>query len=134
MTDNYGADALTTPDRLEGTYSIGDETYDLVVEDISGHDWQILQEYSQLALQLRDGEIDDVDADDIPQFSWEPEGGTDKGFIECVVNEKLVKPEVEVANIRVHKLQPLFEGMIRTWQESDSVSEAKGEMPTSGNR
>jgi len=140
---DYGQDILNDGlDRLNGTWEYQNVEYELVVKDISYPDFQLAQQYAALSQQvsaLQDRE--DVSeeeirglneqAESLDDFSWENDGDAD--FIPSMVEEKLVKPEVELSETNVGKLRALVAGMMETWQAESGVSEAQEEMPLEGN-
>jgi len=141
---DYGQSLLDDGlERLRGTWEYRGEEYDLLVEDISYPDWQLVQQYAAIAGQVQSlddsgGEISDevVDslteqAENLDNFSWEDGGDAD--FVESVINAKLLAPEVDLQVTSQDKISALIEGMMHTWSRSVDVEQAEGEMPIEGN-
>jgi len=141
---DYGQSLLDDGlERLRGTWEYRGEEYDLLVEDISYPDWQLVQQYAAIAGQVQsldesEGEISDdvVDslteqAENLDNFSWEDGGDAD--FVESVINAKLLAPEVDLQVTSQDKISALIEGMMQTWSRSVDVEQAEGEMPIEGN-
>lgn len=141
---DYGQSLLDDGlDRLKGTWEYRGNEYDLLVEDISYPDWQLVQQYAAIAGQVQsldesEGEISDdvVDslteqAEDLDDFSWEDDGDTD--FVESVIGAKLLAPKVELTQTSQDKISALIEGMMQTWSRSVDVEAAEEEMPIEGN-
>jgi len=141
---DYGQSLLDDGlERLRGTWEYRGEEYDLLVEDISYPDWQLVQQYAAIAGQVQSlddsgGEISDdvVDslteqAESLDNFSWEDGGDAD--FVESVINEKLLAPEVDLQVTSQDKISALIEGMMQTWSRSTDVEAAEEEMPIEGN-
>ena len=135
MTDKteYGADILTQSETIEGTWEYNGEEYKLEVKDISKQTLDLVEDYAALAQNIaflqrsEDMNEDEIDerieeinkqAEDLENFSWEDEDD-DTDFIESIVNEKLVKPDIDPSEVRVHKLRHVFEGMFKAWQEGN---------------
>jgi hypothetical protein len=138
---NYGQEVVDRGlERLKGTWEYNGEEYDLLVEDISYPDFKLVQQYGALSAQfaaIEDGE--DVDAEGLEEqvenlgdFSWEAED-EDPDFIPGMIDEKLVRPEVDPSETPTQKLRALVEGMMGAWQESEDIAEAREEMPLEGN-
>lgn len=127
MTD-YGADFLTESEEIEGTWEYGDREFPLLVEDISVGSFELLQKYTQVAGEAMNASGDDVDeealeevnkkAEELDNLPWEDEVEAD-GFLEATIEAKLVKPDVDLADARAHKLRAVFEGMVGAWQEGN---------------
>jgi len=133
MTD-YGEDVLTTTDTVEGTWNYNGTEYGLQAEEITKGTLDLIGEYAQLAQQAEEtGEVPEGAAENLDNFPWESDD-SDKDFIESVISEKLLKPDVDPNNVSIGKLTALFEGLMETWQEGKVVTEAKEEMPIEGNR
>jgi len=141
---DYGQSLLDDGlERLRGTWEYRGNEYDLLVEDISYPDWQLVQQYAAIAGQVQsldesEGEISDdvVDslteqAENLDNFSWEDGGDAD--FVESVINAKLLAPEVDLQVTSQDKISALIEGMMQTWSRSVDVEQAEGEMPIEGN-
>jgi len=141
---DYGQSLLDDGlERLRGTWEYRGEEYDLLVEDISYPDWQLVQQYAAIAGQVQSldesgGEISDevVDslteqAENLDNFSWEDGGDAD--FVESVINAKLLAPEVDLQVTSQDKISALIEGMMQTWSRSTDVEAAEEEMPIEGN-
>jgi hypothetical protein len=141
---DYGQSLLDDGlERLRGTWEYRGEEYDLLVEDISYPDWQLVQQYAAIAGQVQSldesgGEISDdvVDslteqAENLDNFSWEDGGDAD--FVESVINAKLLAPEVDLQQTSQDKISALIEGMMQTWSRATDVEQAEGEMPIEGN-
>jgi len=141
---DYGQSLLDDGlERLRGTWEYRGEEYDLLVEDISYPDWQLVQQYAAIAGQVQSldesgGEVSDdvVDslteqAESLDNFSWEDGGDAD--FVESVINAKLLAPEVDLQVTSQDKISALIEGMMQTWSRSVDVEQAEGEMPIEGN-
>jgi hypothetical protein len=136
----YGQSIIEQTHTLEGHWSYGGNSYKLEVEDISGHDFGLIQEYTQLAMgveamgddpdNVSESDIEELNskAENLDNFSWESEDG-DTDLVQSVIQAKLVKPDVEISTTGHSKLQALFEGMMETWQESEAVKSAKEDMP-----
>lgn len=145
MSDEYGQAFVNNADQLlDGTWTYQGQENNLQVRNISYPDFKLIQQYGALAGSLENVDPEDVDdaeieqlaeqADELDNFSWEDDDG-DMDFIVSVVEEKLVRPDVNVDETDHHVLVALVEGMIATWQEDSDVQAAKGEMPVdSGNR
>ena len=129
-------------ERLKGTWTYNDEEYKLIVEDISYPDFKLAQQYGALSAQfasLEDADPEDVDIEGLEEqvknlssFSWEDEDNQ-SDFVPGMIDAKLIKPEVDIDTTSTQKLRALVEGMMKTWQESDEVAEAREEMPLEGN-
>jgi len=141
---DYGQSLLDDGlEQLRGTWEYRGNEYDLLVEDISYPDWQLVQQYAAIAGQVQsldesEGEISDdvVDslteqAENLDNFSWEDGGDAD--FVESVINAKLLAPEVDLQVTSQDKISALIEGMMQTWSRSVDVEQAEGEMPIEGN-
>lgn len=141
---DYGQSLLDDGlERLRGTWEYRGEEYDLLVEDISYPDWQLVQQYAAIAGQVQSldesgGEISDdvVDslteqAENLDNFSWEDGGDAD--FVESVINAKLLAPEVDLQQTSQDKISALIEGMMQTWSRATDVEQAEEEMPIEGN-
>jgi len=141
---DYGQSLLDDGlERLRGTWEYRGEEYDLLVEDISYPDWQLVQQYAAIAGQVQSldesgGEVSDdvVDslteqAESLDNFSWEDGGDAD--FVESVISAKLLAPEVDLQVTSQDKISALIEGMMQTWSRSVDVEQAEGEMPIEGN-
>ena len=141
---DYGQSLLDDGlEQLRGTWEYRGNEYDLLVEDISYPDWQLVQQYAAIAGQVQSldesgGEISDdvVDslteqAENLDNFSWEDGGDAD--FVESVINAKLLAPEVDLQVTSQDKISALIEGMMQTWSRSVDVEQAEGEMPIEGN-
>lgn len=138
MSD-YGQNVIDRTDVLEGKWSFAGQDFDLEVEDISGQDFDLIKEYTQLAMGVEaigqdPDNVDEKDieqlndkAEDLDNFSWEDEDD-DTDLIKSVIDAKLVNPKVDQTTGQ-SKLQALFQGMMQTWQESESVKASKEEMP-----
>lgn len=141
---DYGQSLLDDGlERLRGTWEYRGEEYDLLVEDISYPDWQLVQQYAAIAGQVQSldesgGEISDevVDslteqAENLDNFSWEDGGDAD--FVKSVINAKLLAPEVDLQVTSQDKISALIEGMMQTWSRATDVEAAEEEMPIEGN-
>jgi len=143
MSDNYGQSLVNDADKLlEGTWEYDNTEYLLKCRNISYKDMRRVQQYGALAASVsaigsQDGDIGEEEievvnqqADKLEDFSWEDDG--DEDWIASVVDEKLVKPDVDIEETSSGKLRALVEGMLSTWRESQSVKNAKDEMPLEG--
>jgi hypothetical protein len=147
---NYGQDIVDRGlERLQGTWEYNGTEYDLVVEEISWPDQQLLQKYMTTimpVIQAMESDADpedvDIDAQEINEqvrnlgtFSWEDDDvdPADRDLYRSVVEAKLIKPEVDVSQLGTKKTQALGRGMMEAWQEADDVAEARDEMPLEGN-
>lgn len=129
---NYGADVAQTKDRIEGTWTINGNAYDLVAEDVTKGTLDLVEDYMAVAQRFESGEDVPEDAvDHLDNFPWEDEND-DTDLIESLLSEKLVKPEIDVSETPVRKLMALFEGMFEAWTEGEPVKSAKAEMPVDG--
>jgi len=126
MSDD-GASFLTEAETIEGTWEYGENEFDLLVEDISIGDFELLQKYTQVAQEAAgvDGEASEEDleavnkkAEDLAPLPWEDDVEAD-GFLEATIEAKLVKPDVAISDARAHKLRAVFEGMVGAWQEGN---------------
>jgi len=136
MSD-YGEDVLDRDEVLEGTWTYGGNTYDLEVNDISGRDMRLIQDYTDIAARVAavdddasEADIEQINekAEGLDDFSWE-DGDGETPYIQSIIDEKLVRPDVDVDNTGYSKLRAIFEGIMQTWQESKTVANAKDEMP-----
>lgn len=128
MSD-YGADFLTEAETIDGTWEYDGHEYDLLVEDISVGSFELLQKYSQVAQEASGVDPDDVDeaaleevnekAENLDPLPWEDDVAAD-GFLEATIEAKLVKPEVDLTEVRAHKLRAVFEGMVQAWQSGNA--------------
>lgn len=112
MTDNTlddAAAALTDKTTLSGVWHLNGESYPLEVEEAT------LGELEALETELGE-EADEVD------------------MIRRMIDEYLVKPEVDADNIGTTKLHPLFEGVQRCWMQEDAFETAEEAMPVEGNQ
>lgn len=137
---DYGQEILDDGlERLQGTWQYRGQAFDLVVEDIGYSDWKLVQQYGALSAQVDafEGQDDISEADvealaeqaeSLEDFSWE---GDDENpdFVETIIEEKLVRPEVDLETTSSDKVGAIVEGMIQTWQSSHDVEQAQGEMP-----
>lgn len=126
MSD-YGADFLTREETIEGTWEYDGNEFPLVCNDISTEAQELLQEYVQLgAMALgADGEVDDDQldamnekAESLEPLPWE-EDTEHTGVVECTLEAKLEKPDVEVSEMRAPKAKAVFRGMFEAWQEGN---------------
>jgi len=137
---DYGQDLLNDGlERLQGEWAYRGQTFDLVVEDIGYSDWKLVQQYGALSAQVNafddQDDISEADvealaeqAESLEDFSWEaPDENPD--FVETLIDEKLVRPEVDLETTSSDKVGAIVEGMIQTWQRSHDVEAAEGEMP-----
>lgn len=125
---DYGANFLTEAETIGGTWEYGENEFDLLVEDISVGSFELLQKYTQVAgeaMQAGDGDpteeqLEEVNkkAEELDPLPWEDDVEAD-GFLEATIEAKLVKPDVDLADARAHKLRAVFEGMIQAWQEGN---------------
>jgi len=132
----YGEDVLNETSVLSGSWTYNGQQYNLKVEDIAGRDMRLINDYQEIAARVvgagddpSESDIEAVQekAESLVDFSWED--GDEQPFIQSVIDAKLVRPSVDVGDTGTSKLRALFSGMMETWQESDSVAEAKSEMP-----
>jgi len=133
MTEkNYNGAALTTPDEIEGTCTHNGEEIDLVVEDLRKEDIDTLQEIQQVVMQVTQGE---ADADtEVPDFSFETEADEGEDYINVLIRHKLIKPDLNPDELTVGGLRSLMDGMAECWGVDEAVEQARGQMPTTGNR
>lgn len=111
MPDKYGTEVATSrDDNIEGTW-----TYDGA-------------EYKLLTTAPTRKELRQIDA--------ELEGTEDEDAVMArVIDEYLVKPDVDSDNVELPKLGSLFIGMQKAWAERVDLSDLKSEMPVDqGNR
>lgn len=138
MSDEYGQAFVNNADQLlDGTWTYQGKENNLQVRNISYPDFKLIQQYGALAGSLENIDEDDLDeqnlealkdqADELGNFSWEDD--EERDFVVSIVDEKLVRPDVDVTQTDHHVLTALVEGMLETWQEDDSVKAAKGDMP-----
>lgn len=132
MSDEYGTDVATSVERLEGSWSINGKSYKLVTEDTRKETLDLIGEYMEIAATVENAEgesdIPEGLGEDLDNFSWEDDD-SEKDMVESVVDEKLIKPDVEVSQVPQRKLRALFEGMMEAWNEGEQVKAAKTEMP-----
>jgi len=140
---SYGQEIVNDAEQiLEGKWEWNETEYELKVYNIGYKDKRRIQQYGTLAATV-DGMADDADdieigedeietlqeqAESLENFSWEDDE-EDRDWIASVVEEKLVRPEVDVEQTSTPKLGAIIEGMMQTWEESQSVKNAKAEMP-----
>lgn len=142
---NYGQDIVDRgTERLKGTWDYQGEEYNLIVEDISYADKRLLQKYISVTapvIQAQEAgdEIDEADAEeiearlnDLGSYSW-MDSEIESDPVIPVVREKLIRPDTEPDNLPDEKLNPLVQGMMETWEESDEIEKAREEMPLEGN-
>ncbi len=135
MSDRFGTEVAASKERIEGTWTVDGETYDLITEDTSKGTLELIEQYMQLANRVAEGdELPEDAAEDLDNFPWEEEDN-EKDIIESVVDAKLIKPEVNPQDAPIRKLRALFEGMMQAWSEGKQVRDAKDDMPLEeGNR
>jgi hypothetical protein len=109
MNFDAAADALKSQDTLTGTFEIAGSEYPLQVEEPT------LGELEAIDNGLADS-ADEIEA------------------IRHMVDDFLLKPDVDPDAIGVGKLQALFLGMRETWEMSDAFDNAREEMPIEGKR
>jgi hypothetical protein len=138
--NDFGQNVLEQTHVLTGSWEFAGETYALEVEDISGQDFALIQQYTEVAVgaeavgqdpeSVTDDELESLNekAEQLDDFSWE-DPDEDNPFIQSVVGAKLVNPKVDVERTGQSKLSALFRGMMEAWQEADSVKTAKEDMP-----
>lgn len=134
MSDRFGTEVATSIDRIEGTWEVDGEEYALITEDTTKGTLSLIEEYGRVADQAMQAddpsELPDDLGDDLDNFPWEDEDSDDdKDWLESVIDEKLIKPEVDADEAPVRKLRALFEGMMDAWGEGKLVKDAKDEMP-----
>jgi len=145
MADDYGQTLVNDAgDLLEGTWEWQDTEYMLKVRNIGYADQRRIREYAALAGSVQaigeDGDPDEdqlqavqEQAEQIEPFSWEDDDSQD--WIASLVEEKLVKPEVDVEETSTPKLRALVDGMIRAWDMDTDGRQAQERMPIDkGNR
>ena len=140
---SYGQDIVNDAEQiLDGTWEWDNREYELRVRNISYKDKRRIQQYGALAatvdgmaenaedVDLGEEEIESLQnqAENLENFSWEEED-EDSDWIASVVEEKLVRPDVDVEQTSTPKLGAIIEGMMQAWEESQSVKNAKKEMP-----
>lgn len=132
-TDRFGTEVATRKERIEGTWEFDGETYDLITEDTTKGTLSLIEEYGRVAeraAQAEDPEdLPDDLGEDIDDFPWESEDDEDIDWLESVIREKLIKPEVDVDKTPLRKLRALYEGMMDAWGEGETVAAAKADMP-----
>lgn len=125
--DRYGASFLTQKETIMGTWEYGPREFELKVEDISAETQELLQRYIELAGMAMgsDGEVDEElkeemndKADGLESLPWEDDSEFDS-FVECTLDQKLVKPDVDVSEARNQKVNAVFAGMMDAWQEGN---------------
>lgn len=128
---------------LTDTWEYNGQQNELKVRNISYPDWRLVKEYAALAAGVQGAAEsgDDVDEEDLERlqeqaesldnFSWEDDDA-DNDFIVSVVEEKLVRPDVDVSETSEPVLVALVEGMMQAWQEDRPTREAREEMPVEG--
>lgn len=137
--DKYGASVATQKEQIEGTWELDGEEYSLLTEDTTKGTLGLIEEYMALTHKAETGEIDETEleerAEQLDNFPWEEDGDDDKDFIELVIEGKLIKPEIDVDDVPVRKLEPIVIGMMQTWGEGKQVADARDQMPLDeGNR
>jgi len=140
---SYGQDIVNDAEQiLEGTWSWQGTEYELKVYNIGYKDKRRIEQYGTLAATVdgmaENGDEIDIDetelerlqeqAENLENFSWEDDD-EDTDWIASVVSEKLVRPEVDIEQTSTPKLSAIVQGMMETWEESQSVKNAKAEMP-----
>lgn len=140
---SYGQDIVNDAEQLlEGTWEWDGTEYELKVYNIGYKDKNRIQQYGALAatvdgvaenadeIELGEEELEQLQqqAESLESFSWEDDDADDD-WIASVIDEKLVRPEVDIEQTSSHKLGAIVEGMMETWEESQSVKNAKAEMP-----
>jgi len=148
MTNNtnseYGSHLINNAGEvLTGTWTYHGETNQLKVRNIAYPDWKLVQQYAQVAASIEataDAASEDAEAagelgqaaleqaEQLDNFSWETEGA-ESDFMMSLIEEKLVKPEVDVGETSSGVLAALVDGMVGAWQSSKDRREAKAEMP-----
>jgi hypothetical protein len=144
---SFGQNLVNDADTLlDGTWTYDNTEYELRCRNISYKDLRRVQQYGALAASVSavgegvedGGEIGEAEleainqqADNLDNFSWEETEG-DGDWVASVVEEKLVKPDVDIEQTSAPKLRALVEGMMDAWGESTKVQNAKDEMPVEG--
>jgi len=142
--DAYGGHLVNNAgELLDGTWTYHGEENNLQVRNISYPDWKLVQQYAQVAASIEataDAASEDAEAagelgqaaleqaEQLDNFSWETEGA-ESDFMMSLIEEKLVKPEVDVGETSSGVLAALVDGMVGAWQSSKDRREAKAEMP-----
>ena len=142
MTNDYGAEIATRTDTIEGTWSLGGETYNLEVKDAKYKTLRLLQEYATLAQSI-DGvgtdpteeELESIEeqAENLENFPWEDDN-SNVDFVKSIFDEKLINPDIDADEANARAISAILQGIINAWQEGESVKAAKEEMPVEGNR
>jgi hypothetical protein len=120
MTDEHNADT-----------NIGfGEAADLLTERAT-FDGTAELEGQQLPIRVREpqlGELEKLEAD-------LPDDAEDVDVAREMVDEYLVKPDIDASTLGVSRAMCLFLGMRSTWQQADAFEEARDELPVDqGNR
>jgi len=145
MSDKYGQDIIDSDgdDILEGTWEWQGREPTVEVRNISYDDQVLVQRYGSLMAELahiqerlENGEdvsererrhIEDQ-IERLDDFSWEDEDDQND-FIKEIVDHVIVKPEIDTSDTSLDKVVAVVEGAVSTLQESNSVRDAKGDMP-----
>lgn len=120
MTDKHNADT-----------DIGfSEAADLLTEQAT-FDGTAELEGQQLPIRVREpqlGELEELEAD-------LPEDAEEVDVAREMVDEFLIKPEIDANDLGVTRAMSLFLGMRSTWQQADAFEEARDDLPVDqGNR
>lgn len=108
-TFDDAARALESRDVLRGSFELRGETFPLELREPT------LGELDEIERELSD------DAEEIELYRE-------------LIDRYLETPEVDPDDMGVGKLEALFTGMRRAWEESDVIDEATEQMPLEGNR
>ena len=111
MTDfNQTADALTSRDTIETEITLDGDPFPIEIKDITQSELEALEDR----------------ADQGPDAEAE--------VIQEAVDKYLLKPEVDIAAVPMHKRSQLWFGMQLAWSGAEDVQAAMEEMEIPGNR
>jgi len=138
MSD-YGQDLIKRGVKpIEGTWEFDGQENDLDVEALSYTDWKLVQKYAALSARVDSLEEEDIDesevenieetAESLDDFSWEDED-EEVDFIETLIDNCLVKPDINPRKDPLPIVVAIVEGMVEAWEKSPRVAEAEDEMP-----
>lgn len=127
MSD-YGANYLTKEETIEGTWGPNGDDFPLEVKDMSKSEFELVQKYGEVSNQalttdpeeVTEEEIEEVkrEAEELDDLPWGDEVDSDS-WLQQTIEAKLVRPDVDLEDARVHKLRELMEGMMQAWQEGN---------------
>lgn len=115
----------------EVTY--GDRTEEIRVRDITKGELEKVEKHERVALRAAQGTASEEELDNLPDFEWEDED-EDVDYIESLIDEKLLSPDVDPNDVPTQKLRVLVEGMLDAWGADTEIKAAAEEMPVEGNR